>query len=335
MKKLSINKLTAYLEGILKNNIQNSLMIWGAPGIGKSSVVSKIAKQHNIGFIDLRLSQLAPTDLRGIPVPKDGISYWFPPEFLPTEGKGILFLDEINMAPPAVQGIAQQLILDRKVGNYEVPEGWFIWSAGNRKEDFAAVFDMPAPLANRFIHLEVETDLKEFKEYAMQHKIDDKIISFLNFRPNHLHKIDKNSPAWPSPRSWEISDKLLKANLSMAPAIGTACDSEFRSFCKIYKNLPKIEPILEGKEKPNFPQDLSERYALTTALALRATSVKQVKNVFHYLKEKADMEWLMQATNDISVSWSDDKKISALVDMIVKDKDLLVVAEQIQKLLAA
>ena len=92
--------------------------------------------------------------------------------------------------------------------------------------------------------------------------------------------------------------------------------------------------ILDLNERSNQPFH-SERYALTTALALRATSVKQVKNVFHYLKEKADMEWLMQATNDISISWSDDKKISALVDMIVKDKDLLVVAEQIQKLLAA
>ena len=69
------------------------------------------------------------------------------------------------------------------MGSYEVPEGWFIWSAGNRKSDYAAVFDMPAPLANRFIHLEVSTSLDEFKKYALANKIDDRIISFLNFRP--------------------------------------------------------------------------------------------------------------------------------------------------------
>ena len=160
MKKLSIKKLSEFLGKIVDNNIDASLMIWGAPGIGKSSVVENVAKTRGLELIDLRISQLAPTDLIGIPVPTDDKAYWYPPEFLPTEGKGILFLDEINMAPPAVQGIAQQLILDRKVGSYQVPDGWFIWSAGNRKEDYAAVFDMPAPLANRFMHVEVTTGLK-------------------------------------------------------------------------------------------------------------------------------------------------------------------------------
>ena len=163
MKKLSITKLTIFLNKLIEQNVLCSTMIWGAPGIGKSSVIEQVAKSNGLELIDLRISQLAPTDLRGLPVPADNKAHWFPPEFLPTEGKGILFLDEINMAPPAVQGIAQQLILDRKVGSYTVPEGWVIWSAGNRKEDHAAVFDMPAPLANRFIHLEVTTNLKEFK----------------------------------------------------------------------------------------------------------------------------------------------------------------------------
>ncbi len=219
MKTLGMKNLEKFLTKIVKHKLHNSLMIWGAPGIGKSSVVQSIADKNNLELIDLRISQLAPTDLRGIPVPSEKSASWLPPDFLPTSGKGILFLDEINMAPPAVQGIAQQLILDRKVGSYRVPDGWFIWSAGNRKEDFAAVFDMPAPLANRFIHLEVKTSLDEFKKYALHNNIDDRIISYLNFRPKHLHKIDKNSTSWPSPRSWYIANNLLRAGLDVYPAI--------------------------------------------------------------------------------------------------------------------
>jgi hypothetical protein len=241
------------------------------------------------------------------------------------------------MAPPAVQGIAQQLILDRKVGSYKVPDGWFIWSAGNRKEDFAAVFDMPAPLANRFIHLEVKSGLEEFKEYALKHQIDDRIISFLNFRPKLLHKIDKNSPSWPSPRSWDIANKLLNAKLDIDPAIGSASASEFRSFCKVYSNLPKIEPILSGKDKPDFPDDLSARYALTCALAVRAKTVDEVKNAFLYLEDKSSMEWLTQCTYDVSMIWKTKgpKSINKLTDMIIDNKKLMSVANQLSKMLAA
>lgn len=176
-------------------------MIWGPPGIGKSSIVGQIAQENDIDFVDVRLSQLAPTDLRGLPVAEDGISKWYPPEFLPRDGKGILFLDELNMAPPAMQGVAQQLILARKVGSYVVPSGWFVWAAGNRKEDRAAVFDMPTPLANRFLHLEAQPDFDSFKAYALETGVHEQIIAFLSFRPTLLHKIDPQQPAWPSPRS--------------------------------------------------------------------------------------------------------------------------------------
>lgn len=335
MKKLSIKKLSDYLGKMVDHNIKSSMMIWGAPGIGKSSVVASVAKDHDLELIDLRISQLAPTDLRGIPVPTDDKAHWYPPEFLPTEGKGILFLDEINMAPPAVQGIAQQLILDRKVGSYKVPDNWFIWSAGNRKEDLAAVFDMPAPLANRFIHLEVETGLEEFKDYALKSKIDDRIISFLNFRPAYLHKINKNSPSWPSPRSWDIANSLLKADLDVDPAIGEGCASEFRSFCKIYKSLPDIPSILSGSKKPPFPDDLSARYALTCALAVRAKDLKEVENAFMYIDEKGGMEWLSQCTYEVVTKWKSSKQSEELVDMIMKNEKLLTVAEKLEKLLAA
>ena len=335
MKKLNIKNLSIFLNKIITNQMRSSLMIWGAPGIGKSSVVSSVAKNNNYQLIDLRISQLAPTDLRGIPVPKNDKAFWYPPEFLPTEGKGILFLDEINMAPPAVQGIAQQLILDRKVGSYVVPEDWFIWSAGNRKNDYAAVFDMPAPLANRFIHLEVKSTLDEFKEYALLNDIDDRIISFLNFRPKLLHKIDKNSPSWPSPRSWDIANKLLKADLSVDAAVGKGAGSEFRSFCKIYKELPKIEPILNGKDKPIFPKDISSRYALTCALSVRAKTMKHYKNAFLYLAEKASMEWLNQCAYEVSSICLINGKSRELAVLVTENKKLMNVAERLTKLLHA
>ena len=334
MKRLSIKKLEDYLVKITKAKVMDSVMIWGAPGIGKSSVVSTVAKKNKLDFIDLRLSQLAPTDIRGLPEPRDGISYWCPPEFLPQSGSGILFFDEVNMAPPAIQGIAQQLILDREVGSYKVPEGWFIWAAGNRKEDHAAVFDMPAPLSNRFFHLEITTGLDEFKNYAIKNEIDDRIISFLNFRPNLLHKIDRNSPAWPSPRQWVKSHNLLEANLDIDPAVGTAAAAEFRSFCKIYKTLPNIEKILNGNATPDFPEDLSAKYALCCALALRSKAKEQIKNSLSYLVKKGTSEWLNQCTIDIYSILQEKNKGQDLIEILQSDKNLVSASKDIAKLLA-
>src|SRR3954470_20893278 len=181
-----------------------------------------------------------------LPVADNGVSRWFPPEFLPREGAGVLFLDEINLAPPAMQGIAQQLILDRKVGSYVVPDGWYIWAAGNRKEDRAAVFDMPAPVANRFLHVEVSPDFESFKTYALAAGIHEQILAFLSFRPALLHKLDPQQPAWPSPRSWVIANDLYKTGLDIATVVGAGATSELQSFVALYEQMPDVSRILQN-----------------------------------------------------------------------------------------
>ena len=302
---MTITELTGQLTDIVKNDVKFSVMLWGAPGLGKSSVVSQVAQQNRISLIDLRLSQLTPGDLRGLPVPIDGKSMWYPPEFLPRKGKGILFLDEINMSPPAVQAIAQQLILDRKVGNYCVPSGWFIWAAGNRKEDKAAVFDMPAPLANRFLHYEISPDLESFRSWALKKGVDEKILAFLSFRPDLLHAIDGKSPAWPSPRSWAMANELASAKLPMDAAVGNAAAGEFNAFISVYDKLPDLDRILAGKAKTNFPKDPSTRFAVTVGLSVRANDRASICAAFEWLLQKAGAEWcqlFISYVKDIAVA---------------------------------
>jgi MoxR-like ATPase len=317
------NELKTYLNHLITKNLQISTMIWGPPGIGKSSIVGQITKEQEMDFVDVRLSQLAPTDLRGLPVAENGISKWFPPEFLPHHGKGILFLDELNMAPPAMQGVAQQLILDRRVGSYVVPEGWFVWAAGNRKEDRAAVFDMPSPLANRFLHLEVESDFESFKAYALEKGLHEQIIAFLSFRSTLLHKIDHQQPAFPTPRSWEMASALHYAGLDIAPAIGKGATAEFIAYLEVYQSLPNLVPILEGNGgKIAFPTEPSSRYATVIGLTIRAANANQAYNAFKWLNNKATTEWVQFFISDLLPVMRKKGQLGALAVLAKEDPKL-------------
>ena len=299
------NQLSQQLLSVLSNQLPLSLMIWGPPGIGKSSIVAQAARGAGLDLIDLRLSQLAPTDLRGLPVPErradgGGVARWFPPEFLPQSGQGVLFLDELNMAAPSMQGVAQQLILDRRVGSYQLPDGWFVWAAGNRKEDRASVFDMPAPLANRFVHLEVEADFASFKEYAIDHGVSEHIIAFLGFRAELLHKVDPARPAWPSPRSWCMADLLLKAGLPADSAIGPSAWGEFVTYRNLYESLPDLDAILAGKGAAiECPAEVSAKYATVTGLALRARSGEDAIHAFRWVRAGMTTEWTRTLLQDL------------------------------------
>jgi ATPase family associated with various cellular activities (AAA) len=293
-------ELTAFLETLVRNQVQLSTMIWGPPGIGKSSIVAQTAAAHGLGFVDLRLSQLAPTDLRGLPVAHEGRARWFIPEFLPTEGRGVLFLDEINLAPPTMQGMAQQLVLDRRVGSYSVPEGWFIWAAGNRQEDSASVFEMPAPVANRFLHVDVAPDLESFKQYGLAHGIHEQILAFLSFRPVFLHRFDADQPAWPSPRSWAMASVLHALGQHIRPAVGPGAAAEFHAYIAVYQNLPDLEAILRGDGAGiGFPEDPSTRYAATVGLAIRADGPVAGLHAFRWLTQQAGPEWVQLLAGDL------------------------------------
>lgn len=284
----TISKLATSLKAIIDNDIKHSVFIWGAPGIGKSSAVKDVAKQNELELVDLRVSQLAPTDIRGLPFVKDGLAHFAPPSFLPQGGAGILFLDELNMSSPSVMGIAQQLILDRQVGDYKVPDGWFIIAAGNRAEDRAAVSQMPAPVANRFIHFNIEPSLDSWKEYAIKCGVSDKILAFLNFRPQLLYNFEKNQAAWPSPRSWEFANSLLSIGLDIESAVGSGAASEFYAYQTIYTELPDVSKIFSGDEV-SVPREPSLLYAICGALVNKS---KTADNFYKGLK------WLMGGTTE-------------------------------------
>lgn len=335
--KLSMtpSDLKNYLNRLIANDLKISTMIWGAPGIGKSSIVAQTAADNDLEFIDVRLSQLAPTDLRGLPVAEEGMSKWYPPEFLPRSGKGILFLDELNMAPPALQGVAQQLVLDRQVGSYRVPKDWFVWAAGNRKEDRAAVFDMPAPLANRFIHLQVEPDFESFKTYALTLGICEQILAFLSFRPSLLHRFDPQQSAYPTPRSWVMASQLLDAGLDIIPAIGVATAAEFDAYLALYKTLPNLTPILEGQGQDiPFPEEPSVRYATTIGLTVRSQDATQAYNAFNWISEVAPTEWVQLLATDLFRQMRSRGQMGQLARLVKKEPRLQKFLKDYQALLA-
>ncbi len=328
-------ELQNFLNQLISNDVKLAVMIWGAPGIGKSSIVQQVARAQALDFVDVRLSQLAPTDLRGLPVAENGTAKWFPPEFLPTSGAGILFLDELNMAAPTMQGIAQQLILDRKVGSYTLPDGWFVWAAGNRREDRASVFEMPAPLANRFLHLEMKPDLDSFKSYALDKNLNERIIAFLAFRPSLLHAPDPARPAWASPRSWEMASRLMSANLPIAPAVGEGTEAEFRAFERIYSSLPEIDAILGGATNLEFPEEPSARYAVTIGLAARGNGVNQVLNAFKWLVDKAEVEWVHFYTMDALAKLRATEQLGSLIGLVNQEPRLKEFIREINELTGA
>jgi len=274
------------------------VFIWGAPGIGKSSIVKQIAAEQGLEFLDLRLSLLDPTDLKGIPffnaATNEGV--WAKPSFLPSgkDSKGILFLDEINTAPPAVQASAYQLVLDRKVGEYELPEGWSIIAAGNRENDRGIVYKMPPPLANRFVHFEMEVDFDDWKTWAYSMKIESAIIAYLAYDKSMLFTFDatSNEKSFATPRSWEYVDSIVKSGIdaelildSISGAVGREAAIGYLSFKKVMKDLPDLSTILDGTLIELEEEDAKVMMALAIGLVnalMENPSEEAIDNVLKF-----------------------------------------------------
>ena len=307
MKAQDISKS---LDKLIESQIP--VFVWGSPGIGKSSIIKQIAVEKDLEFVDLRLSLLDPTDLKGIPFfdQKNNEAVWASPNFLPKNpnSKGILFLDEINTAPPSVQASAYQLVLDRKVGDYELPKGWSIVAAGNHESDRGVVYRMPPPLANRFVHLNMEVNFEDWKEWAYDNGINSSIIAFLHYDSTKLFDFDpsKNQKSFPTPRSWEYVHKILDSGIEatllmdiILGAVGSESATAFMSFRKVMNRLPDIDKLLND-EDVEVEHDSQVLFALIAGLI---TNIKQNPS-----KEKID--------NALKFSLSLPKEFSV---MLVKD----------------
>jgi hypothetical protein len=263
--------------------VQRPLFLWGPPGIGKSELVEGIANELGGLMIDLRLGQMEPTDIRGIPFYNKDIGKmdWAPPVELPDEEMAkdypivILFLDELNSAAPSVQSAAYQLILNRRIGKYKLPDNVVMVAAGNRESDKGVTYRMPTPLANRFIHQEMKVDFASWQEWAVNNKIHKDVVGYLSFAKQDLYDFDAKSAsrAFATPRSWTFVSQLLDEgddddttmNL-IAGTVGEGLAVKFMAHKKVAGRMPNPADILSGKVKDLQVKEVSAMYSLVISM---------------------------------------------------------------------
>lgn len=274
--------------------IQRPVFLWGAPGIGKSDLIKQLGEEQGRRVIDVRLSLWDPTDIKGIPFYNAalGTMTWAPPSELPTDpdDNAILFLDELNSAAPATQAAAYQLILNRRVGTYQLPKNVSIVAAGNRDGDKGVTYRMPAPLANRFLHLELRTDYDDWLVWATANKIHEQVVGYIGFAKQDLYDYDPRSASrsFATPRSWSfVSELLTDDDLSentltdlVSGAIGEGLAVKFMAHRKVAKQMPNPEDILSGKVTKCGIKEISAMYSLTISLCyeMQAAHQKKVPN---------------------------------------------------------
>ena len=286
-----VNAYSAVINAGKPVSLLPSVMLWGPPGIGKSQAVREIAgniektTSKKVCVTDVRLLLFNPIDLRGIPTANADktLAVWLKPKIFQMDESpdivNILFLDEISAAPQSVQAAAYQITLDRTVGEHRLPENCIVIAAGNRVTDKSVAYKMPKALANRLLHFEIEGSFDSWKEWAVKAGINDKVIGFLSFSQSRLMGFDASGDdlAFPTPRTWEMVSNVLE-NVCDDPEtvfplisglIGMGAAAEFVTWCGVYRELPDMEDIFNGKSC-KVPKGTDALYALEASMATYA-----------------------------------------------------------------
>lgn len=288
MHELNQNQLADAIAHILRYDLVG--FISGSPGIGKSDIVKQVARRFNLKVIDVRLAQSDPTDLQGMPNINGEKVRFVPPAQFPLEDDEIpegyegwlVFLDELNSAPPAVQSASYKVLLDRMIDMKKLHPRVRLIGAGNKETDRAITTRQGTANQSRLIHLSLRADPDAWLDWANLNGIDHRIISFIKFRSNLLHKFDPNHDdhTFPCPRTWFFLSKLIKdvhekdfdvvMSAIMAGTVGVGASTEFKAFTQIYNELPTIEEIIESPTTWNVPKEPSKQYAITTLISHNA-----------------------------------------------------------------
>jgi hypothetical protein len=286
--QVKISQAIPMVTAFIKANIVP--MLHGSPGIGKSQIVKQIADEYGLKLIDLRLSQCDPTDLAGFPqidAARQKAGY-VPMDTFPLEGETppagyngwLLFFDEANSAPKAVQASAYKILLDRMIGQRKLHKNCGLVAAGNLATDGAIVEEMSTALQSRMAHIELVVDPQEWTNWAAENGIDHRISDYIKFKPGQLFTFtaDHTDKTYACPRTWEFANRVLQVTEDNSPErlpmlAGTLSEGvarEFITYMKIYDDLPKPHQILITPELIPVPREPSILFALTGTIAHNA-----------------------------------------------------------------
>lgn len=316
------------------------VFIWGPPGIGKSELVEQIAHEVIPGnnlLIDCRLALMDPTDLRGYAWRNEATNTmeWAPPVDLPSAEVAaqydwvFLLLDELNSAPPAVQAAGYQLILNGKIGQYELPSNVRIIAAGNRQSDRGVTYRMPAPLANRFRHIEMYADFEDWKDWAINNEVHPDVIGYLSFAKQDLFAFDAKSAseAWASPRSWvDVSNALWHPDFDTAPdyerkaeiagSVGDGMAAKFMEHRRSSGKLPNPESILDGTVTA-IDADLKNEVSAMTSLVVGLSY--EIHNIYKQDGLKGDFKKFFNNTVRFAYGNFQPEQVILFFKTIMKD----------------
>lgn len=263
------------------------VLITGAPGVGKSDIVSQAATEAGADVILSHPAVADPTDAKGLPWPAtDGEHATFLPfgelaHAIAAEKPTVWFLDDLGQATPAVQASFMQLLLARRVNGHAIPDCVTFVAATNRRTDRAGVSGILEPVKSRFASiLNLEPTLDDWCEWAYLNEVSPEVIAFLRFRPDLLTKFEPSADMAnsPCPRTWANAAKLVKLKLpkevelsTFAGAVGEGAAGEFVAFLRVFRDMPNPDVVLMNPDGSPIPKELNALYALTVALAARAT----------------------------------------------------------------
>ena len=293
--------IAQYADSALR---RRATMLWGTRGVGKSSIVHQVAAHCGVPLIDLRLTTIEPVDIRGAIYADDeqAKTVWFPPEFLPgpDQPEGLLFLDELTAADQRLQISAYSLILDRRVGHYELPDGWLVVAAGNAAFHGAVSHDMGTALADRMFHFNVQTVIGAFLDYAIANDLAPEVMAYLKVRPDKLDdtqsQLANDHLIGASPRGWEDVSNVIRSDLSdevkrvfVQGRIGAANAAEFFGVLRELQAGADVVRLLEARRGAEtvalLPQSLDALYGMTYALLAAADGAPHLARALEIIEQ--------------------------------------------------
>ena len=297
----------------------------GGAGLGKTSIVQSIANEREIGLNILSLAQYDAGELAGWLVADGDNMKRLRPDWMPKDGEGILFLDELAQAPVANQNNAAQLVNERRIGEHRLPDGWSIVAAGNRTSDRAGTNNMPTHLRDRLMFLEVEADLDDTVKYYNAKGVAQQVCAFIRFRPEFLHKFERDANACPSPRSWDRVSSILSWGLdatcqteAIAGQVGRPAAADFIGFLRVYEAVPDMDQLIANPDSAVLPDDPAVLYAVSSALAFKMSKAN-AGNVIRYLKRLPQQEFAAFVIKDALARDRDLKNVEAVRQWILSD----------------